>query len=151
MNFVVHFSTGIFPKLSSDPAAEVFILQSIWNRSITALRRALELYRERHPGTYATIIIDEPTACMPFAYSASKTVSTLQARIINDLATIAVYFGCDIKTAQFVFSSSSPAIRFLTGMLAFSAYVFRMISASCSFLSFFDGYYRLPVFTGLSL
>jgi hypothetical protein len=92
-------------------------LQSQWDRAYLALHSALSLYRERHPGQYATIIIDEPTDCFPKCMSDSpnhSAVGLFKRQVLNDLAALAVYYGCDQKAAHFVFATSSSAARALT-------------------------------------
>ncbi len=101
----------------------VSILQSEWTRAYYALRGALKLYHERHPDSYATIVIDEPTACLPSSLSGladmqrGEGADKLKLSILSDLAVMAVYFACDYPTARFMFASSSAAINVLTSTM----------------------------------
>ena len=97
---------------------ESAVLESSWNRAYWALRDGLELYRVRNPGTYATVIIDEPTACFAAALSLSDTKSDLASCIISDLVELAVYYSCDKPTARLIFASSSASVGMLGTLLS---------------------------------
>ena len=92
------------------------ILQSNWDRAYRALCDAIEMYGRLHPDTYATIVIDEPSACFPQALTLRTEHCDVSDRVIRDLTHLAVYYACDKPIARVIFASSSAAVERL-GML----------------------------------
>ena len=104
----------------SDPQ----VLQSEWERLLGALKAGIELYAEKHPGKYPTIMIDEPTTLFPKSpftpYSMSDPVDVLKRTILSDLTNSAVIYGVDHARmgacAKFMFASSSAAMSVILSM-----------------------------------
>jgi hypothetical protein len=98
----------------------VSVLQSDWSRARNALRDGIDMYLDKHPRHFPTIIIDEPTLLFPAsniaidADSPLSSIEKLKSQILGDLAKMAVVYGVDNEAkgrcARFIFSTSSATV-----------------------------------------
>jgi hypothetical protein len=128
------------------------ILESNWCRARKALQGGIEMYLDKHPGTFPTIVIDEPTSLFPASNldsdSPLSSIETLKRQILEDMIKMAVTYasGVDDKAkgrcARFIFSTSSTTGSALLSM----QYWFRI-----HFLYCLDSFYYRVVMSGTCL